>query len=210
MNPCELYLLTPPSLDPFKFKPLLIKALDAGPVAAVQLRLKDVSDDEIRKAIDILRPVVQDHDIAFILNDRPDLAKECGCDGAHIDMADTPIELVRAQLGDDLQLGVSCYDSRDIAMKAGEKGADYITFGPFFPSKDTNIRAPVDLLSWWFEMMEIPVVATGGITAENCKPLVKAGTDFLSVSGAVWNHTGGPTQGVKSILKAIQETENEK
>lgn len=209
MNPCELYLLTPSFLDPLKFKPLLIEALEVGRVAAVQLRLKNVSDNEIRKAINILQPAVQDRNIAFILNDRPDLAKECGCDGAHIDMKDTPIELARAQLGDDLQLGVSCYDSRDMAMKAGEKGADYITFGFPSSSKDTDIRASINLISWWSEIMEIPVVATGGITAENCKPFVKAGADFLSVIDAVWNHTEGPAQGVKSILKAIHEAEEE-
>lgn len=209
MNPCELYLLTPLSLDPCKFKPLLIEALEAGPIAAVQLRLKDASDDEIRKAIDILQPVVQDRDIAFILNDRPDLAKECNCDGAHIDINNTPIELAREQLGNDLQLGVSCYDSRDMAMKAGEKGADYIAFGFPSSSKDINILSSVELLSWWSEMMELPVVAIGNITPENCKPLIKAGADFLSVIEAVWNHQDGPAQGVKNMLKAIEEAENE-
>lgn len=211
MNSCELYLLTPPTLNPAQFKPLLIEALEAGPIAAVQLRLKDVSDDEIRRAIDILQPVVQDRNIAFILNDRPDLAKECGCDGAHIGMDDTPIELARSQLGDDLQLGVSCYDSKDMAMKAGEKGADYIAFGAFFPtiSKETDVRAPIDLLSWWSEMMELPVVAIGGINPENCKPLVRAGADFLAVINAVWNHPKGPAEGVINMLKAIKNAQQE-
>ncbi|CAI3932847.1 MULTISPECIES: thiamine phosphate synthase [Commensalibacter] len=212
MNPCELYLITPPSFTALEFKPLLIQALEAGPVAAVQLRLKDVSDDEIRKAIDVLQPIVQDRNIAFILNDRPDLAKEYRCDGAHIGMDDTPIELARSQLGDDLQLGVSCYDSRDMAMKAGEGGADYIAFGAFFPtiSKDTDVRAPIELLSWWSEMMELPVVAIGGITPDNCKPLVQAGADFLSVIGAVWRHPEGPEKGVQSMLKAIEDAQKER
>lgn len=211
MSPCELYLLTPPSFSPLQFKPLLIEALEAGPIAAVQLRLTDVSDKEIRQAIDVLQPIVQDRDIAFILNDRPDLAKEYGCDGVHIEREDLATELARSQLGDDLQLGVSCYDSRDMAMKAGEKSADYISFGAFFPtiSKETNIRAPIELLSWWAEMMELPVVAIGGITPENCKPLVKAGADFLAVIGTVWRHPEGPAQGVKSMLKAIEEAQQE-
>lgn len=211
MNPCELYLLTPPSFSPLQFKPLLIEALDAGPIAAVQLRLKDVSDKEIRQAIDILQPIVQDRDVALILNDCPDLAKEYGCDGVHIESEDMSIELARSQLGEDLQLGVSCYDSRDMAMKAGEKGVDYVSFGAFFPtiSFKTDIKAPVELLSWWSEMMELPVVAIGGITAENCKPLVKAGADFLAVIGAVWRHPNGPAQGVKSLLKAIEEAQQE-
>lgn len=205
MNSCELYLLTPPSLDPLTFKPLLVEALEAGPIAAVQLRLKDVSDDEIRKAINILQPVVQERNIAFILNNRLDLAKECGCDGVHIDIEDTSIELARAQLGDDLQLGVSCYDSRDMAMKAGEQGADYIAFGFPSSSKDTDVKASIDLISWWSEMMELPVIATGNITPENCKPFIKAGADFLFVIETVWNHPDGPAQGIKSMLNAIKE-----
>ncbi|MDI2089895.1 thiamine phosphate synthase [Commensalibacter oyaizuii] len=211
MHSCDLYVLTPPRLDPIQFKPLLIEALDAGPIAAVQLRLKDVSEDDIRRAIDILQPVVQDHDVAFILNDRPDLAKICGCDGAHVGIDDTPIEQARSLLGPDLQLGVSCYDSRDMAMQAGEKGADYIAFGAFFPSstKDTEIRASIDLLSWWSEMMELPVVAIGGITPSNCAPLVKAGADFLSVISAVWDHPQGPGNGVKAMLKAIHQAQQE-
>lgn len=122
-------------------------------------------------------------------------------------MDDTPIEQARAQLGQELQLGVSCYDSKDMAMRAGEQGADYIAFGAFFPSpsKETEVRAPVELLTWWSEMVELPVVAIGGITPENCSPLVKAGADFLSVISAVWSHPKGPAAGVQSMLKAIED-----
>lgn len=212
MSNCQLYLLTPPHLNPIEFKPTLINALEAGPVAAVQLRLKQVTDQEIRRAIEILQPVVQDRDIAFILNDRPDLAKEYQCDGVHIGMNDMPIKQARALIGDTMQLGVSCYDSKDMAMKAGEKGADYIAYGAFFPSptKKTDILAPVELLSWWSELMELPVVAIGGITPQNCKPLVQAGADFLAVISAVWNHPQGPAQGVQAMLHAIQQAEQEK
>ncbi|MGL4686807.1 MAG: thiamine phosphate synthase [Commensalibacter sp.] len=210
MANCELYLLTPPHLDPKQFKPLLVEALDAGPIAAVQLRLKDVSDDEIRRAIDVLQPVVQDRDIAFILNDRPDLAVECDCDGVHIGIDDMPIPETRKLIGNK-QLGVSCYDSRDMAMRGGELGADYVAFGAFFPSpsKETDVRAPVELLSWWSEMMELPVVAIGGITAQNCKPLVQAGADFLAVISAVWNHPNGITAGVQTMLNAIKQAQHE-
>lgn len=210
MSTCELYLLTPPHFDPVQFKPLLINALEAGPIAAFQLRLKDVSDNEIRTAIEILQPIVQERNVAFILNDRPDLAREYNCDGVHIGMEDMPIEQARKIIGNDLQLGVSCYDSRDMAMKAGEKGADYIAYGAFFPSptKDTEIRTPIDLLKWWSELMELPVVAIGGITAQNCQPLVKAGADFLAVISAIWNHPKGPASGVQDMLQAIQEAQN--
>ena len=168
---CRLYLVTPPALDPPTFAPLLARALDAGDVGAVQLRLKGADDDQVRRAIDALRPVAQSRDVAFILNDRPDLAVQTGCDGAHVGAEDMDVGRARALLG-DRQLGVSCTDSRDAAMVAGERGADYVAFGAFFPSptKATDIRADPDLLRWWSETMELPVVAIGGITPANCAP----------------------------------------
>jgi len=201
---CRLYLVTPPALQPAVFRDLLAGALDAGDVGAVQLRLKDVSDETVRHAIDVLRPVAQSRDVAFILNDRPDLAVAHGCDGAHVGGEDMDAGRARAMLG-DLQLGISCYDSRDAAMLAGEAGADYVAFGAFFASgtKDTDIRADADLLRWWSEMMELPVVAIGGITPLNCAPLVQAGADFLAVVGAVWNHPEGPGAGVRAMNAAI-------
>ncbi len=204
MTGCRLYLITPPALQPAAFRDRLAAALDAGDVGAVQLRLKDVPDDDIRRAIEVLRPVVQSRDVAFILNDRPDLAVAHGCDGAHVGGTDMGPGQARALLG-DLQLGISCYDSRDAAMLAGEAGADYVAFGAFFASgtKDTDIRADPDLLRWWSEVMELPVVAIGGITPANCGPLVQAGADFLAVVGAVWNHPEGPDAGVRAMNDAI-------
>jgi len=201
---CHLYLLTPPVL-PQDFAPLLARTLDAGDVAALQLRLKDLDDDALRRAIDLVRPVAQARGVALILNDRPDLAAQTGCDGAHVGGQDSPPGIARRLLGDRLQLGVSCYDSRDLALQAGEAGADYVAFGAFFPSqtKATEIRAEIDLLSWWSELMELPVVAIGGIDAGNCAPLVRAGANFLAVTGAVWNHPAGPEQGVRAMNAAI-------
>ena len=204
MTGCRLYLVTPPALQPAAFRDRLALALDAGDVGAVQLRLKDVPDDDIRRAIDLLRPVAQSRDVAFILNDRPELALAQGCDGAHVGATDMDPGRARALLG-DLQLGISCYDSRDAAMLAGEAGADYVAFGAFFASgtKDTDIRADPGLLRWWSELMELPVVAIGGITPANCGPLVQAGADFLAVVGAVWNHPDGPDAGVRAMNDAI-------
>lgn len=204
VDACRLYLVTPPAFDPAAFARLLAEALDAGDVGAVQLRLKHAGDDEILRMIDLLRPIVQSRDVAFILNDRPDLAVQSGCDGAHIGAEDMDVTRARTLLG-DLQLGVSCYDSRDAAMVAGEAGADYVAYGAFFPSstKDTAIRADPDLLRWWSEMMELPVVAIGGITADNCGPLVAAGADFLAVVSAVWSYADGPAAGVKAMNAAI-------
>ena len=201
---CRLYLITPPALDPLAFRDPLAAALDAGDVAAFQLRLKDVSDDVLRRAIDTLRPVVQSRGVAFLLNDRPDLAVAHGCDGAHVGQEDISAAEARTILG-DLTLGVTCHNSRELAFDAGEAGADYVAFGAFFPTttKDAKFHAEVDILAWWHELMELPSVAIGGITAENCAPLVKAGADFLAVSGAVWSHSEGPAAGVRAMNAAI-------
>jgi thiamine-phosphate pyrophosphorylase len=200
---CRLYLITPPVLPPH-FSDLLASALDAGDVAAVQLRLKDVSDDQLQKTIDQLRPVVQSRGVAFLLNDRPDLAVKTGCDGAHVGQSDTKAPAARKILK-DLTLGVTCHGSRHLAMQAGEDGADYVAFGAFFPTttKEPPEMAEIETLKLWADTMEIPCVAIGGITAENCAPLVQAGAEFLAVVGAVWNAPQGPAEGVRTLLRAI-------
>ena len=122
---CRIYLITPPALDPVPFADRLAAALDAGDVAAVQLRLKDVVDDVWRRAIDALRPVTQSRDdVAFLLNDRADLVVQTGSDGVHVGQEDMPARQARALMGPDLTLGVTCKGSRDLAMQAGEDGAD--------------------------------------------------------------------------------------
>ena len=202
---CRLYLVTPPRLDPAAFRDPLAAALDAGDVACVQLRLKDAGDDAVRRAIDVLRPVVQSRDVAFILNDRPDLAASTGCDGVHVGQEDAPYAAARRAMGANAIVGVTCHASRHLAMEAGEVGADYIAFGAFFPTgtKETTHRAEPEILSWWAEIFEIPCVAIGGITPANCGPLVTAGADFLAVVSAVWDHPDGPAAGVRAFDAAI-------
>jgi thiamine-phosphate pyrophosphorylase len=205
MADCRLYLVTPPALDPAEFAPKLTEALDAGDVACVQLRLKDVDDDTVRRAIEVLCPITQSRGVAFILNDRPDLAAETGCDGVHVGQSDWSYAKARKAVGANAIVGVTCHDSRHLAMEAAEAGADYVAFGAFYPTttKPSNYRPEPDLLEWWSELMEVPCVAIGGITPENCAPLVQAGADFLAVVTAVWNHPQGPGAGVKAFNEAI-------
>jgi thiamine-phosphate pyrophosphorylase len=202
---CRIYLITPPKLDPGPFSDLLASALDAGDVAAVQLRLKDVDDDVWRRAIDVLRPVAQSRDVAFLLNDRADLVREMGCDGVHVGQEDMPATEARGLIGAEATLGVTCKGSRDLAMRAGEDGADYVAFGAFFPSGTKEVTRFIDpeILQWWSELMELPCCAIGGITAENCAPLVRAGADFLAVVGCIWNHRDGPAAGARALSAAI-------
>ena len=200
---CRLYLITPVTADE-QFADTLAAALDAGDVAAVQLRLKDATDDTWRRVIDALRPVAQRRNVAFLLNDRADLAAETGCDGAHVGQTDMAAGEARRALP-GLTLGITCHASRDLAMQAGEDGADYVAFGAFFPTatKEAPTRAEPDILAWWSELMELPCVAIGGITPANCAPLVQAGADFLAVVGAVWAHEAGPAAGVRAMNAAI-------
>lgn len=201
---CRLYLVTPPALEPQAFAQVLARALDAGDVAAVQLRLKDADDDAIRRAVDLLRPVAQSRDVAFLLNDRADLAARTGCDGAHLGQEDGDHEAARKLLGDGM-LGISCQGSRHLAMRAGEMGADYVAFGAFFPTATKAVEGTVDteILEWWSSLFEIPCVAIGGINAMNCGPLVRAGADFLAVVSAVWGHPDGADAGVRAMNAAI-------
>ena len=204
--PCQLYLITPPAIaDLEAFAGLLEQALSAGEVAALQIRLKDASDDQIKAAVARLAPIAQAHDVAVILNDRPDLAKATGCDGVHVGQDDAPVAEARRIMGPDAMIGATCHDSRHLAMEAAEAGADYVAFGAFFETgtKVTVHRPDPDILSIWQETMQIPCVAIGGITADNCAPLVQAGADFLAVSAAVWAAPDGPAAAVRRLEAAI-------
>jgi len=199
---CRLYLISPERIEhPAIFAEALRAALECGDVAAFQLRLKDASDDAIGRAADTLRPVCQQRGVAFFMNDRPDLAKRYDCDGVHVGQDDMPYADARRIVGESRQIGVTCKDSRHLAMEAAEAGADYVAFGAFFPSttKTVTTPAPLDILRWWSELMEVPCVAIGGITVGNCRPLVEAGADFLAVAGGVWNHPDGPEAAVRAF-----------
>jgi thiamine-phosphate pyrophosphorylase len=198
---CRLYLITPPRIEPKSFAETLKRALDAGDVASVQLRLKDVSDEEILRAADALLPVTQRAGAAFILNDRPDLAARLGADGVHVGQEDASYADARAAMGRDRIVGVTCHDSRHLAIEAAEAGADYVAFGAFFPTqtKEPKTRAEPELLQWWSGTMVVPCVAIGGITVDNCKVLIDAGVDFLAVAAGVWDYPQGPAAAVKAF-----------
>ncbi|NKE45833.1 thiamine phosphate synthase [Roseomonas frigidaquae] len=203
---CRLYLITPPALPDLPgFAEDLARALDAGDVAALQLRLKGAPDDVVLRAAAALIPVAQARGVVVLMNDRMDLAKKAGCDGVHLGQGDGDPVAARKLLGAEAMIGVTCHASRHLAMEAGEAGADYVAFGAFFPTgtKETVHQAEPEILEWWSEMFEIPCVAIGGITAANCPPLVQAGADFLAVVGAVWNHPEGPAAGVRAMNAAI-------
>jgi len=204
---CRLYLITPPKLDDLAaFGRTLAEALDAGDVAALQIRLKDAPDEVIAAAVDALGPIAQARGVAVILNDRPDLARATGCDGVHIGQDDMGLAEARRLMGPDAMIGVTCHDDRDLAWEAAEAGADYVAFGAFYPTgtKVTVHRPPLSLLTEWQETVEVPCVAIGGITADNAATVAGAGADFVAVSAGVWAHPDGPAAGVAAINRALK------
>lgn len=206
--PCRLYLITPPAIPDLEAFALdLERALDAGDVAALQIRLKPATDDEVRAATARLAPIAQARGVAVILNDRPDLARELGCDGVHLGQGDAPLAQARRLLGSEAMIGVTCHDSRHLAMEAAEAGADYVAFGAFHPTdtKLTQHRPGLDVLTIWQETMEIPCVAIGGITVDTAAGLARAGADFVAVSSGVWGHPGGPAAAVAAFEAALRD-----
>lgn len=206
MPPCQLYLISPLDVSG-AFPDRLARALDAqgtdATVAAFQFRVKGIGEHESARLAEPLQRICADRDVAFIVNDSIALAKRLGADGVHLGQGDGDIGDARARLGRDAQIGVTCHNSRHLAMEAGEAGADYVAFGAFFPTrtKEVEHRAEPELLTWWQGLMEIPCVAIGGITPENCGALVRAGADFLAVSGAVWG--GDEAAAVAAFQAAI-------
>ena len=211
MADTALYLISPPKLAAVAFAQRLEEALAAGGVKAFQLRLKEASDLQILEAAQELLPVCRRHDVAFILNDRADLAVQCGADGIHLGQEDMKIADARAILGGNAVIGVSCHASRDMGIEAAEASADYVAFGAFYPTKSKPLEKvekwgvpKPDIIEWWSVNTTVPCVAIGGITAQNCGPLVKAGADFIAAITSVWEHPEGSGAAVKEFAEAMR------
>lgn len=200
----QLYLLTPPKIAS-DYVETLDKVLATGDVSAFQIRLKDHSADELDALIAPLVACARRHQVSVILNDDPHLALRHKADGVHIGQEDASYAEARRILGPKAIIGVTCHDSRHLAMLAGEQGADYVAFGAFFPTatKTPKAEASVDLLSWWTDLFEVPCVAIGGITSENVGPLVEAGADLVAVSSGVWDHPEGPLAAIAAFRKSL-------
>jgi thiamine-phosphate pyrophosphorylase len=185
---CQLYLISPLEVSG-TFPDRLARALDAGPVAAFQFRVKGVDQHAAAALAEPLQRICGDRDVAFLINDSISLAKRLGADGVHLGQEDGDPREARSVLGPSAQIGVTCHDSRHLAMEAGEAGADYVAFGAFYPTTTKEVRHHPDpaILSWWTTVFEIPCVAIGGITPENAAPLIAAGADFIAASSAVWS-----------------------
>ena len=197
---CQLYLISPLDVGG-DFPAQLELALSAGPVAAFQFRVKGVDQHEAAALAEPLQAICAAHDVAFIVNDSVALAKRLKADGVHLGQGDGDVREARELLGPNAQIGVTCHNSRHLAMEAAEAGADYVAFGAFYPTttKQVDHTAELDTLQKWSMITEVPCVAIGGVTPDNAKPLIDAGANFLAVSSAIWNHPEGPAEAVKAF-----------
>lgn len=202
---CQLYLISPLDVGG-DFTARLEEALAAGPVAAFQFRVKGLDQHEAARLAEPLQAICAAHEVAFIVNDDVALAKRLKADGVHLGQGDGDPREARRLLGLDAQIGVTCHNSRHLAMDAGEAGADYVAFGAFFPTttKAVEHRADPEILTWWQGLFELPCVAIGGITVDNAKTLVEAGADFLAVSGGVWAYRDGPGAAVRAFAAILE------
>ena len=203
----RLYLISPPKIDLDSFETAFQEALAGGDIACFQLRLKDRPAEEIIAATRRLMPIAEKANVAFLLNDDVELAKELLVDGVHVGQDDMSYKQARDILGPEAIIGVTCKNSKHLAMSAGEDGADYVAFGAFFPTatKMNTVKAEPEILEWWSETTLIPSVAIGGITVNNAAGLINSGADFLAISGGVWEYADGPKEAVAAFNREIDK-----
>ena len=204
---CQIYLITPPQIDDL---PAFCKALDsalrAAPVACLQIRLKEVNGDKtdssaIIQAAKAIIPICHAKNTLVLINDDPEIAKQCGADGVHLGQNDMDYFSSRELLGGDAIIGITCHNSKGLGFEAAQAGADYVAFGAFFETatKQAKARAELEILEWWQEAVEIPSVAIGGITVDNAQTLIEAGADFLAISSGVWDYKDGPASAISRL-----------
>lgn len=203
----QIYLISPPKIILSEFILSLKNALSTNLVPVFQLRLKEYSQTDVAKIAKQIQKICKDYNCQLILNDYPNIALDLELDGVHLGKDDAKIAEVRKQVPDYFTIGASCYNSKHKAMQAGEDGANYLAFGAFFPTTTKKIEyyADVDLLQWATELLNLPIVAIGGINASNCASLVKNKADFLAVISFVWQHALGEKEALNQLHLAINK-----
>ena len=199
----QVYLITPPAFELSRFPGTLEAVLDAHPVACVRLAMASEDADAIARAADALREVTHARDIALVIEAHLQLVERLGLDGVHLPRANAkPVREARKLLGDDAIVGAHAGASRHDGLNAGEAGADYVAFGPASPSDlGDGTHADDDLFAWWSEMVEVPVVAEGGLTAGRIAALAPI-ADFLGIGPEIWGEDD-PAAALKSLMAAV-------
>lgn len=198
----QIYLVTPPDFDLGSFPDRLARVLDAAPAACVRLALAGKDADRIGRAADALRLVAHERDVALVIDSHVRLAQGHGLDGVHLPDGARNVRAARKELGPDAIVGAFCGTSRHDGMNAGEAGVDYVGFGPVGDSLlGTGARAGRDLFAWWSEVIEVPVVAEGGLTADLVAELAPV-ADFLAVGEEIWS-AEDPAAALRALLAPL-------
>lgn len=201
----RLYLVTPPVFDP-ALPEVLAPLLDTFDVACLRLTLATASEAEVARAADALRPVAHGRDVPLVVTDHFRLVPRLGLDGVHLTDGARSVRAARKALGPDAIVGAFARASRHDGMTAAEIGADYVSFGPV---GDTGLGggelAPLELFEWWSQMIEVPVVAEGGIDTGLAADLAPC-ADFLALGQEVWGHVDGPDIALTGYLERMGKT----
>ncbi|WP_298835940.1 thiamine phosphate synthase [uncultured Roseobacter sp.] len=198
----QIYLITPPEFELSTFPDLLARTLDAHAVACVRLAPASRDEDRISRAADALREVTHARDIALVLSEHTMLADRLGLDGVHLNDAARSVRDTRKALGEDAIVGAFCGTSRHDGMAAGEAGADYVSFGPVRASAlGDGSFAEHDLFEWWSEVIEVPVVAEGGLSTDMVRQLAGY-TDFFGIGEEIWK-TDDPAAALGDLIAAM-------
>lgn len=194
----QLYLVTPPQIDLGAFADRFARVLDSADVACVRLDLVTRDEDALLRAADVLRGQTEPRDVALVLRDHWELAERTGLDGVHLADGHRNVRAARTALGADAIVGAFCGTSRHDGISAGEAGADYVAFGPVSgAASGADSLAGTELFAWWSEMIELPVVAEGGMNAEQITTLSPV-TDFIGIGEEIWQH-GDPAARLRDL-----------
>jgi len=185
-----IYLISPQKIRGLKFYKKLNKVLKTNKIKYFQLRLKKISTSNLLKISKKVKKIVKKNNVKFIINDNPLVAKIVGADGCHIGQKDMDFISARKILGKNKIIGVTCHNSKKLALKAKKHGANYVAFGSFFKSstKKTTFKANLEILRWAKKKINMPTVAIGGINSSNYKKILSNGADFIACSNYVWNN----------------------
>lgn len=196
----RIYLISPPQIELSSFPDALARVLDSCEIACLRLALSSRDEDTLLRAADACRDVAIERDVAIVIDDHVMLAERLGLDGVHLTDAAKSVRAARKALGPDGIVGSFCGASRHDGISAGEAGADYISFGPVgATSLGDGEQAGLDLFQWWSEMIEVPVVAEGALSADAVRPLAPY-TDFFGVS-EIWA-ADAPEKALQDLMAA--------
>jgi thiamine-phosphate pyrophosphorylase len=198
----QITLITPPAFDPAVFPDRIARVLDGAEIACLRLSLGTKDEDTLLRAADVAREVAHARDVAIVIDNHLLLVERLGLDGVHLTDGARTVRKARKDLGADAIVGAFCGTSRHEGMSAGEAGADYVALGPVGETTlGDGTSVDFEVFEWWSEVIEVPVIAEGALTAEL---VAKFGpvTDFFAVGEEIWG-AEDPLAALKALMAPL-------